>query len=256
MLKSLLLTSTLLGAAVYSEAHAAMEPASSWWHVQALNVLALALPERACALDQVACLQRQDEKLAKLGGEANATLRELVERQRANATNVTEAQKRAGDNDMLLNQGRALWQNQGSLGRPVTWVGVAYQPAEFRAQIESLYRERNPLQQSVEQLRKVSSELNDRAVGMAAVRDKIVADRATLSAKLSSARVGALTGALTATLAEADRIVSTANAEFAEAQNATSRTLRTTDELTNDATKIEKPAIPGFDDFLAGGRSQ
>ena len=91
---------------------------------------------------------------------------------------------------------------------------------------------------------------------MAAVRDKIVADRATLSAKLSSARVGALTGALTATLAEADRIVSTANAEFAEAQNATSRTLRTTDELTNDATKIEKPAIPGFDDFLAGGRSQ
>jgi small-conductance mechanosensitive channel len=257
MFRTLLLTTALASGAVYVGAHAAADPWDApWWHGQALKIMALAFPETACQIDQYACLQRQDEKLANLKNDADATLRDLVDKQRSVGTAEAEARNRAHANDTLLEEGRGLWLSQASLGHAVTWVGVTYQPIEFRAQLESLFRERGPLQQAAERLGKANAELNDRAIGMAAVRDKIAADRATLAAKLALARAGALTGALTETLAEADRIVDTANEQFKEAANSIAGTLRTTDELKNDAAKLAEPSNPEFDAFLAGGRPQ
>jgi chromosome segregation ATPase len=257
MFKSLLVAAAFGSGAVYVGAHAAADPGDApWFHQEALKVIALAFPDKACSLDQYACLQWQDEKLARLKQDADATLRELVDKQRTVGVAEVEAKNRAKANETLLDEGRALWLSQASLGHLVTWVGVTYRPVEFRAQLESLFREHGPLQQAAERLEKAGAELDDRAVGMAAVRDKIAADRATLAAKLALARAGALTGALTETLAEADRIVDTANAQFKEAASSIAGTLRTTDELENDATKLATPPNPGFEDFLAGGRPQ
>jgi hypothetical protein len=253
MFKFSLLTSAVALGTWYTAISA---PEASPMRNEALRVLSTFVPDYACKIDVVACLERRGDELRGIGNKVAGVILGLIEQRSKVAVELKKTEAKLNANTSLLAAGRDLWERNAKLGMTVRWRGVTYTAPEFKSQLQLLWDEKPLLEATVSGLRKAASEVETRIGELASLRTKVAGESALMSSRIAAARAGVLVGDLDRVLSDVDRLAATADGQVTEAAIPT---LRTTEELDHAEQKAEPKARrhnPGFDSWLGDNPSQ
>jgi hypothetical protein len=204
-----------------------------------------------CDTRPLECLDRREAALRDALRESSKIATELRTREQDAAAMAATATQNAARNQLFLEEGRRVL-SAGGLG-PLTFVGVTYDEASLRAQLQLTWRENALLAAHVVAVTTTYEKLSAARGDLVARKTSMVAALEMLPSQRALLRADGMVSDVTASLAGIDALLETGRAARSGAQDAL---LRSSRELSADSDAgLGKIASGGdFDAWLRAER--